>query len=350
MLPAQRFESFSKTQNIGLASIKDIKNSEVLNTVTNKLKEVTKDLEDRAKSLIQGVLPEGVSTSDIDDQVKEGLRSVKDTFSTLQDMSGFTQADIEGEIAGMLPGDPGLQNAFRTLSTQCRDNAMSKTPGFKPFLDKLGCGTPGSGRCKTGEVNNFFNKMSGGVINTITRSIQSMLKALITLGNLGYSGGLCKIFATIANGMPGNVVQRGAAGLLASVGGAGNIPGVLDIAANMGNAVPSREIPGLVGRISENFKIPSNYNSDSYGSLYEGMNVALESIDPGYDQVDYGLTSRYTSIAPMGKRNTELAMTASSYIQDSFVSDFTSPIMKPGWDKATSYVGSRVSDPFSDFF
>lgn len=346
MLAAQRFESFSKTQNIGLTTINNIKNSEVLNTVTNKLKEVTSDLEDRAKSLVQGVLPEGVTLSDIDSKVKESIRTVKDTFSTIQDMSKISQSDIEKAISEMLPDNPAIQNAFRTLTRQCRDNAMSNVPGFKPFSDNKNCGNSGDGKCKSGEVSGFLSKLTDGAIGTVARALQSLLKTLIALGNMGYSAGLCKLFATLANGMPPGVVQKGAAMLIATIGGKGNANGVMDISANMGTAVPAREIPGLVKRVSENFSVPENYNSATQSSLYLGMDAALGFIDPGHDVFETN-SSSISSISSMGKQNEAFASTANSYIRDTDLTDFNTPVTKSGWDKAVAYIGDKVSNPFA---
>lgn len=347
MINASRFSTYSKTQNLGLANISTIKDSEVLNTVTNKLQEVTKDLQSTANSLIQGVLPEGVDIGEVQGLIDTGIRSVKDTFSTIRDLSNFSISDIEKEIASFLPNDPTMQNAFRNLTASCRNNAMSKSSGFKPFSDNMSCGNPGDGRCQSGEVSNFFNKLTDGVIGVISRTLQSMLKALITLGNLGYSGSLCKIFAALANGMPSSVVQRGAAALLATVGGAGNTTAVLDIVAGMGSAIPSLEIPGLVTRIAENFSIPTNYTSGSFTNLFSGYMDALDMIQPGF--TDTAITG-VSTIASLGSKNSSLMSVASEYIKSNVITDFDSPVGDSSLDVALAYNSKDYGSPLSDLW
>lgn len=345
MIAMQRFNTFATSQNLGFGDLSTIKNSEVYNTVTNKLKEVSSDLEKTAKSAIQGYLPEGVDIDDVNALVKEGIRNTKDTFTALKNMSNFSVSDIENEIASLLPGDRDIQNSFRTLAAVCRDNALSKTPGFKPFEDKIGCGTPGKGKCQSGQVSGFFSKLTNGAIETVKSSIQQMLRALISLGNLGYSGNLCKIFTALTDKLSPNVIQRGAASLLATFGGSGNLPAVFDIASSLApNINPSLEIPSLVGRISENFAIPTNISVTGYKDLYDGFLTALDSIGPGWSVG----TATMSSIASMGSSNGGLMSVASEYIKGSTTFSLDSaPDMNNDICSAAAYATPKVVQSFS---
>lgn len=358
MFPGERFSTYSKSQNIGFVDISKIKDSEVYNTVTNKLREVSKELESTAKSVIQGVLPEGVTTDDIKnkykqakevasgvkDKIDESVRAVKDTFTAIQDLTNITQTELENAIGDILPNDPAIRNAFRTLARSCRDNALGRTPGFKPFNDTASCGTPGQGKCQSGEIRGFLDKLTNGAIGSISRSIQSILKSLIALGNLGYSGSLCKIFAVLANGMPSGVIQRGAASLLATFGGIGNVPAVMDISANMGNSNPSLEIPGLTKRITENFKAPLNVNGANSKEFYDGYMTAMDAVSPGSL---FSSATGLPSIAALGKSNSDFTKLSGSFIKNSGSFSLSTPSTSSDINRALAYVGDKVKDPYA---
>lgn len=351
MLVAERFKSFSTSQNLGFAAVENIKNSDVYNTVTNKLHEVSSELKDVVNGLIQD---SGLPVDDIKNLVTDNVRAVKDVFSTLQDITKLTPAAIESQIAEMLPFDRDLQNVFRNLASTCRDPAMAGMPGFKPFNDNFSCGSPSDGRCSSGSVNNLLSKATGGLIGTVARSIQSMLRSVMTLARLGYSGGMCKIFSALINGLPNNVVQRASAGLLALVGGSGNTTAVLDIASSIGlmNGInPSREISGLVGRIAENFTIPGNYTPGQFGSLYEGMTTALDVINPGYGTTVDGLVN----IAELGlSKSAAFAETASAWLSgDTNLASFDEPYSPAESGGAVGYLTdsfASASSAISDWF
>ena len=348
----QRFEQFTKTNNIGFAAIEDIKNSDVYNAISNKLHEVTDELKSMVNGLVQST---GLPVDEIKDMVNKYQRTVKDTFTTLQSLTKFTPAALEKEIASFIPGGPAMQNAFRNLAAECRDKASSNVPGFKPIKDKMSCGNPSDGKCQSSEVSGFLNKLTGGAIGSIGRAMQNALKALMTLANLGYSGGLCKIFGALMNGLPADIIQRGAAGVLATVAGVGNITGVLDVASAIGGMVginPSSEINGLVGRITDNFAIPGNYKEGSLAGLYDGMTSAFDTIHPGYDKSVDGLTS----IANLGVpgSNSSFAKTSSEWLGSSFsTASFDQPYAPSGFESAVSYVGSvgsNISNTLSSWF
>lgn len=345
----QRFESFAKNTNLGLLSVSEIKDSDVYNSISNKLQQVSDDLKGMVAGLVQST---GLPVDEIKDKLNTVTRAVRDTFTTLKDLTGFSISDIEKEIAGFIPGGPAMQNAFRNLASQCRNSAMSKSPGFKPFKDKAGCGKPGGGKCSSGEVSGLLNKLTGGAIGAIGQTLQSMLRSLMTLANLGYSGGLCKIFSTLMNGLPSSVIQRGAAGVLATVGGTGTVAGVLDVASAIGGISginPSREIPGLVDRITTNFKIPDTYTGAALGSLYEGMQSAYETIQPGFDKAADGIAS----IASLGKSalNSDYAKTAKSWLDmGSASASFDQPYAPEGFESATSYIAGNSSSDLSSWF
>lgn len=345
MLPSQRFETFSKTQNIGITTVSSLKSSDVYNTVTNKLTEITDELRDIANSVTGTVLPKGVTLQNIGDKIDEAIRATKDTFTTIRDYTSMSVRDIENAIADLLPGDPTLQNMFRNLTSQCRDSALGSRPSFKPFKDAGKCGS-GNGKCDTVSTNGLFNKLTGGLIGAVTRTIQSLLDTLATLANLGYSAGMCKIFGALVENLPSGVIQRGAAAVLAVQGGKGNTSAILDVTANMGRVNPSREIPGLTKRVAENYKTPDNFKPGTRDTLYEGYATALGSIQPGYNKTEDDLTT----IENLGKTNTELAETMQEYMGSNKVIDFNEPVMFEDLDMTAVYVTDSASFAQGDRF
>lgn len=346
MINGQRFATFSKTQNLGLVSLKSIKDTEVYNTVSNKLQEVSNDLKAMSDSIVQGILPEGVTLKDVRNAIDNSIRWVKDTFTALKDISGAAIKDIESLIAGLLPDSPVLQNAFRNLSANCRNNALGKAPGFKKYKDSIGCPVTKGAKCNQSEVSGLLGKVTGGAIDLVSRSVQSILNSLIALGNLGYSGNLCKIFGALTNGMDKSIIQRGAASLLATYGGLGQTSAILDIGANLGSAIPALEIPGLVARAASNFTIPENYKQGGLSNLFDGYDTALGAIQPGFDVSQDGTYS----IANMGNYNNDLGMCTREYAADNEITDFDEPVLKDNWERTTAYSADRGNtDPGWDY-
>lgn len=347
MLTGRNFSSFSQASNLGIVDISAIKDSEILNTVTNQLKQASSGLKDMASNLIQGLLP--FDSTQASSVIDGHLRSVKDAFSTLQDVTGLSPQQLEAQIADLLPGDKPMQAAFRSLAATCRDPAMSKRPGFKNFADKFGCGN-NSGRCSSGQVSGLLGQITGGAIGAIGRAMQSILNSLVTLANLGYSGGLCKIFSALATslGATGGVLQRASAAVLASVGSEGNMTGVFDVVSGMGKSIPSAEIPGLVSIISENFKVPANFQGDQFSSLYEGATDAYSAIQPGFDRSSQG---DMASVASMGDFNSALGSAAQAFLSSKSPGDnFSSPVFESGFDTAVAYAGKSALSSISSFF
>lgn len=344
MLSADRFNSFTESTNIGFQAIDKIKSSDVYNTVTNKLQEASEELKETVKGLIQS---SGLPIDQIQDTFNDNVRAVKDTFTTLQKITNFGPSDLEKAISEFLPGGTGvdreIQNMFRGLAAQCRDSTMSSLPGFKPFNDNFGCGSPKDGKCGSAQVSGLLNKLTGGAIGAIGRSIQSMLRSVMALAGLGYSGGMCKIFAALTQGLPSNVLQRAAAGVLATVGGLGNTTAVLDIASSITGIAgvnPSREISGLVGRITENLTIPGNYVGAQFGDLYDGVMSAYDDIKPGFNVAADGIAS----VASLGKSfdNGDFKTIASSWLgSSSNTASTTVPYAPQGFETAVGYLTGK---------
>jgi hypothetical protein len=252
----------------------------------------------------------------------------------------------------MLPADPVLQNAFRQLSTQCRDNALGTVPGFRGFQDKLNCGQPGDGRCSSSQVSGFLDKFTGGAIGFIAKTLTSMLRSLTALANMGYTAGLCKIFGALASGMPGSVVQKAAASTMALAAGRGNMNAIFDIASGMGSSIPSLEIPSLVGRVTQGFKIPSNYESKGSSDLYEATMETYSLIDPNYSTSSTGLKT-ISKMAP-SNYNSEFGKVSSSYLSSGFSSGGLNTVVRKDNDMlAAAYIGSKsvakVNDSLSKY-
>lgn len=346
MLSAERFNSFTQSTNIGFAAVDTIKSSDIYNTAANKLKEVSDELKDAVKGLVQ---QSGLPIDQIQGLFNDNIRAVKDTFTTLQKFTNFGPADLEKAISEFLPGGTGvdreIQNMFRGLASQCRDSTMSNMPGFKPFNDNFGCGSPSDGRCGSAQVSGLLNKLTGGAIGAIGRSIQSMLRSVMALAGLGYSGGMCKIFAALTKGLPASALQRAAAGVLATVGGLGNTTAVLDIASSIGGMVginPSREISGLVSRITENMTIPGNFINETYPDLFDGMMSAYETIKPGFNVATDGLSS----VAAFGSSfdNGNFSKIASSWLgRDSKSATADAPYAPDGFEMAVGYLTGKNS-------
>lgn len=291
MIKANRFESLNTTTNLGLADFQNIKDSAIYNTVSNKLEAAS----DSLMSIID-TIEQGISTplEAVQSAFDESVRSVTDVFSAIESATNFTPKDIEDRISEMFPDDSVLKKMFKSLTSECRDNAMNGNSGFKPFDDSAGCGSPADGKCGTGEVSGLLDKATGGMIGKIARSIQNTLKAVMTLAKMGYSAGMCKIFSALINNLPNGVVQRASAGVLAAVGTRGNTKAVLDIGASLINRAgvnPAKEVKGLVNIVTSNFKKPSDTKPNQEGGLFEGVMTTFDIIDKGFDKGIQGVSS-----------------------------------------------------------
>jgi len=287
MIPAQRMQFLDKETNVGLVDPLKVKANDILNVATNQLNEITSGLADFIKNIQQQAsAPAGMLQSLLD----QGIRLTRDAFSAMSDISKLNPRAIESAIASMLPGNAAVQNAFKNITAQCRNKGLGTNSGFKPYNDSFGCGK-GQGACNSSEVRGLLDKITGGAASQFTRSLNSMLKSVLALGRMGYDAGLCKVFGELIKGMPGNIVQRGAAGLLGLMGSNGNTSAVLDITANMGNAIPSLEIPGLVGIAMSNFTTPKNYNPNTFSDLADGYMTAMDGIQPGWNKTADGMTT-----------------------------------------------------------
>lgn len=284
MIPAQRMQFLDKETNVGLIDPLKVKANDILNVATNQLSEVTAGIADFIKNISQSVkAPAGMLTNLLD----QGIRMARDAFSAMSDIASLSPRSIESAIASMLPGNPMIQNAFKNITAQCRNKGLGTNSGFKPYNDSFGCGK-GQGACNSSEVRGLLDKMTGGAASAFTRTLNSMLKSVLALGRMGYDAGLCKVFGELIKGMPSNIVQRGAAGLLGLLGSNGNTSAVLDITANMGNSIPSLEIPGLVGIAMSNFTTPGNFNPNTMTDLADGYMTAMDSIQPGWNVSEAG--------------------------------------------------------------
>ncbi len=341
MFPAQRFESFSKSENLGVAALANITTSDVYNTVSNKLSEATEGLTSLVDSLKESIIPPDFQ---IDNKLQDATRAVKDVFSTLQDVTKMAPKMLENQIASMLPDNPVIQNTFRQLASQCKNKALSQRPGFKKFKDKIGCGKSKSG-CSGGEVSGLLGKVTGGLIDAIGKTLDMLMTAVMTLANLGYNAGLCKIFASLVNNIPGGVIQKAAAGVMAMVGGQGNVSAVFDIASGMGNAIPSLEIPSLVGRVTENFKAPAAFIGKG-AQLFDGAMDAFHSIEPGFDKDAFGMKS----ISALGSKfNSDFGDAASSFLSSDFnIGNMNSVIRRENDSLASAYIGAGSGVSYND--
>lgn len=283
-ISAQRMQFLDQETNLGLANLVAIDTPDVYNAAINQIDEVTAELDGFISSAEQSIVP-------VADQLKStadsALRATRDAFSSISDMTGMAESKIQSMIAGMLPKNPLMQNAFSNISKNCRNNALARSnSGFKPLRDKINCGGKSSsmrnGKCQAGEISGLLGGISG-LVGQVAGALAGMLKKLITLAGMGYDIGLCGIFGGLSAGMPGNIIQRGAASLLATTGLAGNTKAVLDIAGNMGNSRPALEIPGLVGMAMDNFTIPDGYSAGDLGELGDGYMTAMQEIDPDWD-------------------------------------------------------------------
>lgn len=352
MIPAQRFQPLDLETNLGLVDPFKVNSSEILNLATNQLSEVTSGLDDFIKSIKQSASNPLAGAAGLTSLLDKGIRSTRDAFSAMADISKFSPRDIENAIADMLPDNKALQSVFKNVTAQCRDKGMSGMGGFKPYKDSFGCGTPGGGKCSSSQMSGLLDKLTGGAYSSVGRSLNSMLKSVMALGNMGYDAGLCKIFGELVKGMPSGIVQRGAAGLLALAGKAGNTSGVLDIASNMGMSIPSLEIPSLVSMATSNFKTPLNFVKNSFPDLTDGYMTALDAIEPNWNKSEDG--SMFSTKALGEKRSADLMdVLDSTCRRDTFdVADLGSVgAIKPLEMFSAGYKSSKtVTSALSSFF
>lgn len=322
--PAQRFTSYDLDSNLGLLNITKTKDTGVYNNVANQLKQTSSEVQSFLASATQGITPDLSSVLETRDNL---VRQTRDVFSSIKDLTGLSQREIQTEIASFMP-DPVTRSAFENLSNQCKRRAQGLNPNFKKPKDKASCGKGGS--CSSSQVSGLLNKATGGLIGLIGKTFSEILKTLTALATLGFDANMCKIFGELIKGLDNNTVQKGAAFLLANQGLKGNTTAVLDIASSMGTGrtgiVPSLEIPGLVGMAVSNFTKPNSYSDKLAGGWMDGYDTAMEEIQPGWRASDEdGIPSIANVCSKKNNEYLDMAETAAAN-RDFGFEDYDTPV------------------------
>lgn len=287
-ISAKRFEFLNKETNVAIANFSKIANSDVLNSVNNELKSLTKGLSDFLNTTIQSDLLDNIknikSSLTENDMLKDVTRTVKDSLSTLKDLTKLSAKDLDKFILQNLPDNPLIKSAFSQISNNCRVPSFSGgTPG-KRFNPNVNCnggkGRRTSSNCDSGQFRSLLNKLSNGQYNPVFSDKNAILNNLLSLSKYGYSLNMCGVAGALISGLNINdstILNRGIGTLLGSLGKEKNVLGFLDLATNVTDKLnPLLEYPNGLNDVFENFITPKEITEDSYKSFMTGISDSTE--------------------------------------------------------------------------
>lgn len=291
-IPAIRFKPFNEETNIAIANFEDIQTNDIFNSPNAALQEVTEGLQE----LLDQNTPDLGKLEELKDDL---VRATTDIFSTVKDISGMVPKEIEKTISDMLPDNPVVQNMFKQLSMECKKNSLGKRHNTRAFKDRSGCNS-GNGKCDKGQVSGLLGKLTGGAIGGVAGALNGALNALISLGNLGYDVGICKVFQALAGNLPNNILGRGGAILMGQLAGKGNTSGIIDIAGQMSGLSPLLEFPGAISKAVESFNTKGLglVGAAGLANFTDRFMGGMEIMKDGWTKSESGLNS----IANMGDK------------------------------------------------
>lgn len=353
-IPALRFKALDGETNVGTVDITSIKTSDIFTSANNALKQATDDLKgllSTVKQTAEGPLALLKSASDT------VTRATQDIFSGLKDITGLTPKMVEGQIASLLPNNPIIQNAFKSLTSQCKNGGLNKHINNRGFKDRFGCGS-GKGKCASAEINGLLNKLTNGALGDAVKGLNSALQALVALANMGYDIGLCKVFQSLVDsmGISNNVASRGLSSLLGQLSASGNTRGVIDLAASSAGLFPLLENPGAIGQAVGSYSL--GLGGAALGGL--GLSAArglVTRFDAGMEILQDGWRS--SSLSGVSDSLLNTGMCYSSDFSDGIQAEVTSTAFDPddlgdstppdlaafGAAYDDQYMNTQLSDP-----
>lgn len=302
MIPAKRFDILSKETNVALADYLSPISASIYSSPNLEVKEVSPELSafmSRGKEASTGILDQIKSAED-------GLtRIAKDSFSSLKDIKKLGAKDLDTAIEGMFPTDTSIGaaalSAYKKLAPACRTAPMGRYSAGKPYNPKIDCNgskkNAKSGGCSPSAFSNVLDKLTNGAYKSAYQDLNGALSSLVSLATQGYNMNLCGVFSALSGGLPTNLLGRGAGMLLGTMGSTSNLRGVFDLAKSTSgkNMGITKEYPGAISNIFNNFKKPFDTVQKDYPQLSESVDLSMAEFDPKWNKskLDDALSCSY---------------------------------------------------------
>lgn len=283
----KRFTSFDRETNISTAAFDSTVDGSIFNSPENALKTANKNLEDLIASSMSAIDAEKAA---MEAAFSDEIRSVKDITSQVSDLSKLPKAKLDEFLGGLAGGNAFLQKSLNGLLQKCSTKGLSAGLPGKPFDTSINCGsgklglgaTGGSKSCNAGSYSDVLNKLTGGEYVSGYKDINSALKNLMSLSGLGYDLGMCGVFGALAGNLPTDALSRASAGLLSSLGAAGNLNGFLDVAKSSLGLSPLLVNPGVLTGFVDNFTLPGNVGPNKLLETTERSLGGMELLDESW--------------------------------------------------------------------
>lgn len=317
-ITAKRFDGLNEETNIGTVDFLSNASSSIFNSPNNELKDISADMESFLMNLVEGTTPSDSGTT----EDEFGLSRISKSLSGgIKDLSTLNTKTIDNAIAGMLPDNPIAQSAFRQISSQCKNSALTPAGFGMPFDPTIACGdntnSAGKNGCSSAQFSNLLSKMTNGAYTSVFTDANSILRNLIGLSNYGYDMNMCGVFSALASGMTPNmtsgILNRASAVLLGSLSMVGNSVGVMDLASSTAGLNPILENPSGISSFFTNFTKPSSVTENGFSVFSDRALAAATLLDSGWDT---SKEDSLLSIAQMGRNNKDLEDVLVSKVMD----------------------------------
>lgn len=293
-ISAKRFNFLTKETNVAISDFSKITDSGILNSINNELNNLTSNISEFLNNAIQSDLLsdlKNIKNNISENELLDGItRTVKDSLSSLQDLTKLSSKDLDKFITQNLPDNPLIKSAFTQISNRCKTPHFSSGRPGKRFNPNVNC-NGGKGRstsldCDSGQFRSLLSKLTNGQYNPSFSDRNSLLNNLLSLSKYGYGLNMCGVLGALISGLNINdlsVLNRGIGTLLGSLGKDSNILGFLDIATNVtDNLNPLLEYPKGLDEIFKNFTTPKEITEDSYKTFITGVTDSAEIFDSDF--------------------------------------------------------------------
>lgn len=300
MIKSKRFDFLDKETNVAVSAFTSDLDSGILNSVENELTSVSETVESLFDSAVQSgkELFDSFDTEDIFGSV---TRVAKDVAGSVIDLASLPTDAVDGFFGDLGGNDSAIGKALKNIMRQCSNRGMGYGIPGRPFDPSINCGAgnislgrggyggygSSGGSCNASSFGNLLSKLSGGKYGGAFNDYNKALQALMSLGGYGYNLGMCGVFGALSQGLPNNVLSRGAGGLLTLMASAGNTNAVLDIAKSAVGLTPLATNPSGIQLFLKNYQKPSNVRESGLMNLADRTLAGLELLSDQWDKSDY---------------------------------------------------------------
>ena len=286
-MAAQRFKILTRETNISTAVFDGSADSSVFNSPENALKEANENLEALITSSMSEIEEQQKA---MEEAIEESTRTVKDITTQLNDLSKLPKQKLDEFLGGLAGGNAALQKSLNGLLQKCSTKGLNAALPGKPFDTSINCGSGklglgasgGTKSCNAGSYSDLLNKLTDGAYVSGYKDINSALRNLMALSGLGYDLGMCGVFGALAGNLPADALSRASAGLLSSLGVAGNLNGFLDVAKSSVALTPLLVNPGVIGNFVDHYTLPANVGENKLLETAERSLGGMELLDESW--------------------------------------------------------------------